>query len=150
MPKGHPKGFLTGYQPRKKDPPSLVESIRSSYEDDNHTQVEIAEMMGWTPKRVQGIFRRNNIPTRPQVKRDQWGEKNHRWKGDGASYTSLHARIYRRKGKAQGPCTICKTMIARNYDWANLTGKYQDINDYTVMCRSCHAKYDEKVLNLPK
>ena len=28
------------------------------------------------------------------------------------------------------------------YDWANLTGKFYDVNDYKQMCRSCHSIFD--------
>lgn len=28
------------------------------------------------------------------------------------------------------------------YLWANLTGRYQDVNDYRRMCASCHGRFD--------
>jgi hypothetical protein len=28
------------------------------------------------------------------------------------------------------------------YDWANLTGNYDDIWDFAPMCRLCHSHYD--------
>ena len=39
-------------------------------------------------------------------------------------------------------------MSDKNYDWANLTGHYDDPNDYKRMCRSCHWKYDERIKNI--
>ena len=28
------------------------------------------------------------------------------------------------------------------FEWANLTGSYEDIDDYARMCCSCHRSYD--------
>jgi len=45
-------------------------------------------------------------------------------------------------------CEVCGAKDQnRSYDWANLTGKYDDPSDYKRMCRSCHWKYDKKHLN---
>lgn len=146
MPKGHPKGFSSGYQPRKVDPPALVERIRTTYAL-GASQAELAEELGWTLKRVQGVFRRNAIPTRRRVKRNQTGDRNPMWKGNAAGYKAFHLRLYRTRGRPF-PCSVCGTMQARAYDWANLTGRYEDQSDYAPMCRSCHWKLDKKVLNL--
>jgi hypothetical protein len=147
MPKGHPKGYTTGYQPRKSDPPELVARVRYLYEQRQMSQMEIASEFRWTLKKVQGVFRRNAIPTRPQIKRDQRGSKNARWKGDQAGYQALHLRVYAERGRPF-PCSVCGTTTAKAYDWANLTGNYQAIEDFVPMCRSCHWKHDGKVSNL--
>jgi hypothetical protein len=45
-------------------------------------------------------------------------------------------------------CEICgESETKKHYDWANLTGNYEDPNDYKRMCRSCHWKYDKKSTN---
>ena len=31
---------------------------------------------------------------------------------------------------------------------AYLTGRYQDMNDFAPMCRSCHWKHDSKIFNI--
>jgi hypothetical protein len=147
MPKGHPKGFTTGYQPRKSDPPELVDRTRYLYEQRTMSQAEIASELGRSLKYVQGVFRRNAIPTRPQVKRNQTGPANASWKGDKAGYQALHTRVYQSRGRPF-PCSVCGTMTAKAYDWANLTGNYQDIQDFAAMCRSCHWKHDGRVQNL--
>ena len=57
--------------------------------------------------------------------------------------------------KQQTRCVIVRndgrryeaTTEAKHYDYANLTGHYEDIDDYKPMCRSCHWRYDKKHLN---
>lgn len=145
MPRGiYPRP--TGYRPRKADPPELVTLVRQRYEA-QATQAEIAADLGRTTKFVQGVFRRNGIQPRRAAKRDQRGSKNARWKGDEAGYQAMHLRLYSAKGRPF-PCSVCGTTTAKAYDWANLMGRYQDIEDYAPMCRSCHARYDGKVQNL--
>lgn len=47
-------------------------------------------------------------------------------------------------------CEKCGTNEPnKTYDWANLTGNYDDVNDYKMMCRSCHFKMDGHRNNLP-
>lgn len=72
----------------------------------------------------------------------QKGKNNSTWKGDEAGYVSMHARVYRLRGKAFG-CTVCGANDpAKWYEWANLTGHYEDVDDYASMCRRCHKKFD--------
>lgn len=64
------------------------------------------------------------------------------------SYSQQHLRVISAKGQPSS-CTVCGTTDpSKNYDWANLTGNYDNINDYARMCRSCHWKRDKKVLNI--
>lgn len=137
---------MTGYQPRKTDPPELVETVKLLYVN-GKTQMEIAERLERSRKFVQGVFRRNGIKPRIAAKRDQRGAKNSSWKGDQASYQALHLRLYSTRGRPF-PCSVCGTMTAKAYDWANLTGNYQDIEDFAAMCRSCHWKHDGRIKNL--
>jgi hypothetical protein len=74
----------------------------------------------------------------------QMGENNSCWRGDNAKYHALHSRVRQEKGSPVY-CEVCKTMSKnKKYEWASLTGKYENINDYKRMCRSCHKKYDAK------
>ena len=70
------------------------------------------------------------------------------WKGDDASKQAFHRRLYSRFGKPV-KCTVCGTTDKlKSYDYANLSGEYGDLNDYSAMCRTCHWKYDNKILNI--
>lgn len=123
-----------------------VEQVRSKYIN-GMTQLEVAESMGVSRKVVERVMRQYLIPRRKAIKRNQWGDKNHKWKGDLASLGKLHARLDRRFGKPK-QCKVCGTTDeSKTYDWANLTGRYANINDFKRMCRSCHWKYDKKHLN---
>ena len=104
---------------------------------------ELEYLYGKTQKMVFVWFRKYNIKSRIAAKRNQEGEKNHSWKGDNATYAALHYRVISARGKPN-KCENCKTTKAKRFEWANLTGKYDDIYDYTRMCVSCHRKYDRE------
>lgn len=59
------------------------------------------------------------------------------------TYGSLHYKIRKLKG-TPSLCEVCGTTEAKKFEWANLTGNYEDINDYQRMCSSCHAIYDQR------
>lgn len=133
-----------GAKPKAYDA-ALVERVRSLYEQ-GQTQAEVAFTLGLTQKVVWNIMRRHSIAARAATPRDQWGKNNPAWKGDGAGKQALHRRLYARFGKPNR-CSQCGTTEATYYDYANLTGRYEDLSDYAPMCRSCHATYDSKHLN---
>lgn len=135
-----------GYRPRKIDPPEMVVRVRALYAG-GKSQAEIAALMGWSLKKVQGVFRRNGITPRRQIKRNQAGSNNPRWKGSEAGYQAKHLRVYRLRGRPT-QCSVCGTTTAKAFDWANLTGNLDDVMDYAAMCRSCHRRYDGGVQNL--
>jgi hypothetical protein len=106
------------------------------------TQREIADELGVYRSAIHRVMCRYKIPRRPAIKRDQTGPRNAGWKGARASYNSLHKRVIVARGKATS-CSECGcTDPAKRYDWANLTGRYEDVEDYRPMCRSCHQRYD--------
>lgn len=72
------------------------------------------------------------------------GEKNGQWKGENASYRTIHERISRTLGQPK-KCEICGTKNSKVFDWANMSGKYHDVNDYVRMCRKCHANYHQQL-----
>ena len=66
---------------------------------------------------------------------------------DQLTYTSLHYRIYRDRGKASAEnCTHCaEAGVAKQaLDWAQIHGTDgTDIwADYVALCRKCHMRYD--------
>jgi len=114
----------------------------------NHTQTEIGKMLGVSQKTIHKAMKRHSIKTRIPAKRDQFGDKNHQWKGDDATIEAFHRRLYSRHGKPR-KCSVCGTEDdAKHYDYANLSGDYKNIEDYAPMCRSCHWKYDKKINNI--
>lgn len=124
-----------------------VDQIISLYES-GMSQVEIAEYLGLTQKIVFSRLKEAGYKCRVAKARNQDGDNNQNWKGENASYSAFHARIKKMKGMPQ-KCEACSTDDPlKTYDWASLTGEYQNPNDYMRMCRSCHWKYDQKHLNL--
>lgn len=127
--------------------PELVDRVKTLYEA-GHTQTEIGEIVGLSQKVIWNLMRNHGILARVAAKRDQRGDKNHMWKGSDASYTAFHTRLYKEYGKPTW-CEECGTTDSNvTYDWANLTGRYDDIDDYKRLCRSCHSKLDNKIKNL--
>lgn len=115
--------------------------------ESRHTQLECALIMGVGRKVIANAMRRLNVKPRPAIKRNQCGSLNPNWHGKNATRASKHKRLYRAFGQPK-MCSICHTNDPkRTYDWANLTGDYDDPRDYARMCRSCHWKYDRKHLN---
>lgn len=134
-----------GAKPKTYDP-ALVDRVRHLYEQ-KHTQAEISALTGHAQKVIWNLMRRHGIRARVAAKREQSGPANHMWKGDDASKYAFHRRLYSRYGKPAA-CSVCGTTDAKHYDYANLTGHYEDIEDYAPMCRSCHWKYDDKIRNI--
>jgi hypothetical protein len=74
--------------------------------------------------------------------RDMAWEANPRWKGDTAGYNAMHRRVEQARGKPS-QCQRCgKDDPAERYEWANLTDRYEDPDDYQRMCVPCHRAYD--------
>ena len=72
------------------------------------------------------------------------GEKSPMWKGDDAGYSAIHSWIKRKYGKAyrceNGSCL--ERSLA--YEWSLLRGKNYErkIENFWMLCMSCHRKYD--------
>jgi len=137
--------MTSGAKP-KKYPKHIVDEVSRLYAQ-NMTQTEIAKQLNTTQKIVWNLMRRHGIKARVAAKRNQYGENNASWKGDKAGYAAFHRRLYAAFGKPT-KCAVCNTEESDNYDYANLSGEYQNIDDYLPMCRSCHWQYDNKILNI--
>jgi len=121
----------------KKIPPG--EQLKYLYYKCKYTQQEIGNIFDTTQKVVYRWFKVMNISARIPKKRDQYGNNNDSWKGDNAGIAAFHKRLKNERGIADH-CELCNKGV--HFEWANLTGNYKDINDYKMMCKSCHAKYD--------
>lgn len=117
------------------------EEIESLY-NVGKTQAEVGEHFGVSQKVVYKWFQKLSIKSRVPVKRNQLGPNNDSWKGGNATYAAFHKRVEATRGKPM-ICSACGTQEAKRFEWCNLTGKYEDVNDYLRMCVSCHRKYDK-------
>ncbi|TGD82852.1 hypothetical protein [Hymenobacter wooponensis] len=118
------------------------ELLMQMYHEQGLSQKEVGEALGVSQKVVFAWLKKLEIPARVAAKRNQRGEANHMWKAGDASYTAFHHRVESLRGKPMR-CEVCGTEDeSANYDWANLTGNYQDPQDYKRMCRSCHRQFD--------
>lgn len=128
----------SGKKPREY-PPEIVALAISLYEQG----MTISEISAAFPPgyRVQTIIERHVPERRKAIKRDQRGEKNHAWRGDAAGYQALHLRVRSHRGIPE-TCVECGS--SGPCEWANLTGRYEEVDDYASMCRSCHRRYDRE------
>lgn len=122
-----------------------TDKVKTLYES-GMTQAEIAAELGVTQKVIWRHMKNHGIGARVAAKRDQSGAINHMWKGGSASYKAFHVRLKNKYGAAKDlGCSVCgRKDDGIWYDWANLTGNYDDINDYAPMCRACHRQYDKR------
>ncbi len=147
-----PKGIYTRRdglprgRPLKQYPNELVERVRGLYLV-GHTQEEVGAIIGESQKVIWNLMRRHGLTARVAAKREQRGRANHMWKGDAAKYAALHLRVETARGKPS-LCEDCGATTAKRFEWANLTGRYDDVNDYRRLCCSCHHKMDGHVRNL--
>ena len=111
------------------------------------TQVEVAQKLGTTQKVIWRALKNANHRCRTAKKRNQFGENNDSWKGDKATYAAFHCRVENKRGKPK-ICSMCETTTAKRYEWANMTGKYEDIYDYIRICKSCHHKLHNLIKNI--
>lgn len=119
-----------------------VEAVRHLYVDLRTTLVEVGTKLGVSKKAVLRIMQQHGIPRRSCGKRNQSGSANPRWKGSEAGYGALHQRVEKVRGRPAG-CERCgKDDPTARYEWANLTGRYDDVDDYERMCVECHRRYD--------
>lgn len=130
-------------------PPFTEAELRSSYRS-GMSQDEVAAKYGTTQKVVYHAMKKYGIKARKQAPRNQRGENNNNWKGGEARYQALHIRVQKQRGKPRC-CEVCGTKSSRkHYDWANMTGRYDDPSDYRRMCRSCHHTHDRRHLNFTR
>ena len=137
----------SGQKPKVYDA-RTVQAVAQFYAS-GKTQAEVGAALGLSQKVIWNLMRRHSLPRRTAAKRNQTGENNSYWKGNKAGKQAFHKRLYARFGKPTR-CTRCGTTSAKHYDYANLTGHYEDMADYAAMCRSCHWKYDGKISNITK
>lgn len=129
--------------PRKRDDPKLVAKVRELYEA-GHTMREVADLAGVTVKVLQRLMPQHGIDRRKAIPRNQTGERNSAWRGSEAKYQALHLRVESARGKPHR-CSCCDTTDpAAKYEWANLSGHYEDINDYARLCIPCHRRLDAR------
>lgn len=99
----------------------------------------------WDVKHGRSIFCSNECKFKSygikKYHKYNYGPEHHNWKGNKASYDAFHHRVRFMKGEPK-KCDVCGSTKKKNYQWANLSGKYHDIFDYKRMCVSCHIKYD--------
>jgi len=120
-----------------------LEKVRSLYQQGKALKAIGAEF-GVRADAVMRFMEKHKIPRRKRWEAGRLcGPQHPNWKGSEASCKSLHMRLRRQRGTPQH-CTVCGTSDPNKwYDWANLTGKYDDFDDYKRMCRQCHRAYDK-------
>jgi len=124
-------------------PADLVARVQALY-DAGHTMREVADLTGTTVKVLQRLMPRNDIPRRGLGKREQRGPANDCWLGDDAGYSAMHLRVITARGRP-ARCACCDmTDPAITYHWANLSGHYEDVNDYARLCARCHVRLDAR------
>lgn len=74
-------------------------------------------------------------------------EKHPSWKGNEASYRSIHKWVSRWKEESD-TCENCgiSGLKGHSIHWANIDHKYRRVlDDYIHLCVKCHDEYDSKL-----
>lgn len=130
-------GKGSGAKPREY--PSDIVALACGLYESGLTVREVQEQLPAGYK-AQRILERHLPARRPLGNHKQSGSENKLWKGDDATYGALHLRVEAARGKPK-LCSWCgKTEGV--FHWANLSGKYTDVEDYERLCVSCHIAYD--------
>ena len=91
--------------------------------------------------------RASNYCSQSCASKSRINQRNSNWKTS-ISYRSLHKWIRENKPKII-LCEECSQK--KTLEIANISGQYKrDINDYKWLCKSCHAKKDNRVKNIKK
>jgi hypothetical protein len=132
---------------RREYPPEIVKRVGELHAS-GLARAKITEIIG-PGYSVQNILRRHFSRRRergelPVINRKQVPEQHgNRWKGDEAGYKAFHVRVGDVRGKPEY-CACCDISGSGYYHWANLTGNYEDVNDYIRLCVSCHVRFDNR------
>src|ERR1700735_2190867 len=87
-------------------------------------------------------YRRWHVHGDPEYQKPRpSGPEHYAWKGEGAGYKAKHYRVSHVRGRASSCVWGCTE--TKRFEWANLTGDYEDPDDYAAMCISCHRRYDD-------
>ena len=72
------------------------------------------------------------------------GNKHPLWKGNNATYGSIHDWVSRHLGTPK-ICSHCGNSRKKiYYQWANISGNYKrDLSDWVRLCVKCHRKKDK-------
>ena len=122
--------------------PVDIEIVKKLYYEKGLTQTETAKAIGVSVRVIERFMIRHNLSRRQaKIRPSIVGSKHPLWKGASVTYKTFHKRLYKTLGQPK-KCSVCGTTKSKIFDWANLTGKFNDPNDYKRMCRSCHFKHD--------
>lgn len=65
--------------------------------------------------------------------------RERRFIGTTTEYDKLHRHVREQRGSANKCGNGCESS---RYQWANLTGDYDNVQDYIMMCEPCHIRFD--------
>jgi hypothetical protein len=118
---------------RAKATPEQADRVREGYLA-GLSSYRLGEELGRSNSWVLSVLRQLDVPRR------RTGEQPGR-REPVVGYDAHHWRVEQVYGKPQ-ECWKCGTTEDRRYEWANLTGHYEDVQDYARMCVPCHRNYD--------
>lgn len=80
------------------------------------------------------------------IKKRKGGTYRKTWKwGARPNYSHCHLRVRKLRGTPQH-CEHCGSADdpSKHYEWANVSGRFEDVNDYIRLCKQCHIAYDRE------
>jgi hypothetical protein len=121
-----------------------IDAIAARYQS-GESSIDIARSLGCSLLAVVRRLRGAGVQLRPRGKHGHSaGSESYRWKGNNVTYAALHIRVRKLRGTPKRCFECGMNDPSKRYEWANLTGRYEDPMDYRRMCVSCHRRYDDK------
>jgi hypothetical protein len=130
-------GKGSGQHPQET--PEVVDRVRQLYHEQGLTTPQIATALSRSQNYIWKLMRRNGIVARTN---GRLAAAPPRFQGTDAEYQAHHKRVKEQRGMPQR-CETCGTDDPSvRYEWANMTGRYDDPSDYRRLCKRCHHWYD--------
>ena len=129
---------------KRKLPP--IETLKADYESGKLLK-EIAERYGVVISAVYYALKRAGVPRRTRPASNTSLATVRTSKAISNTYQRAHYKVRKIRGKPS-LCEQCGTTTAKRFDWANISGNYDDPSDYIRLCKKCHYKHDGALVNV--
>lgn len=145
-------GYVNTIAYNKIDCPDL-DKLLYLYKNEKRGCAYIATAFGVYDSLVRSWLKREGVTIRSRSEAAKLtlngfsnGDAHYLWKGDVASYNTLHRWVQRHLG-TPSKCEHCgleDPQHPRRFQWANKSHEYKrDLSDWIRMCVSCHLAYDK-------
>lgn len=135
-----------------------VKLLRAKYITEKKGSHAIAPIFGVSQTLIIAWLKREGIAIRSRSEAAKItlngvkeNEANPMWKGDKASYGSIHDWVRKRLG-TPSRCENCGSTNGKHYEWANLDNHSckRNLEDWIRLCAKCHRRFDHGLITVSR